>query len=123
LRWGKDVWGQGKARQRTSEANWKLPLRWNKQAAEKDLRLKVFCASMADVFDPEVPPAWRADLFKLITATPHLDWLQLTKRPENAIDMMGGSALPSNVWLGTPVEDLADRCLVPLQPGRWRKPF
>lgn len=62
---------------------------------------------MADVFDPEAPPEWRGDLFKLIEATPNLWWLLLTKRPESVIEMIGGHALPLNVWLGTSVEDQA----------------
>lgn len=67
----------------------------------------MFCASLADVFDNQVPPAWRLDLFALIECTPELDWLLLTKRPENIRKMVplfwqGGL---SNVWLGTTAED------------------
>ena len=41
-------------------------------------RHRVFCASMADVFDNRAPLAWRADLWQLIRATPAVDlsvWL------------------------------------------------
>ncbi len=47
------------------------------------IRPRVFCASMADWLDDEVPIAWLADLLQLIHQTPNLDWLLLTKRPEN----------------------------------------
>lgn len=75
-------------------------------------RRRVFCASLADVFDNEVDPQWRADLFDLIAATPNLDWLLLTKRIGNAWKMMadacGVSVLSArlplpNVWLGATI--------------------
>lgn len=46
-------------------------------------RPRVFCASLADWLDDEVPFEWLADLMHLIRLTPNLDWLLLTKRPEN----------------------------------------
>ena len=49
----------------------------------KPARRRVFCASLADWLDDEVPIKWLARLLKLIHDTPHLDWLLLTKRPEN----------------------------------------
>jgi protein gp37 len=58
-------------------------LKWDKDAAEEGERSSVFCASLADVFDDEVPAEWRRDLFELIGETPNLDWYLLTKRPEN----------------------------------------
>ncbi|MFN3858134.1 MAG: DUF5131 family protein [Caulobacter sp.] len=86
-RMGRAVWGApGKGvgtRVRTSEANWRKPLAWNRKAAKDGTRPFVFCASLADVFDNAVPPEWRRDLFDLIRATPHLTWLLLTKRPGN----------------------------------------
>lgn len=82
-------WGAGVERRRTSEENWKLPLKWNAEAEKTGVRPRVFCASLADVFDNEVPSQWRIDLMKLIRATPHLDWLLLTKRIGNANDMIG----------------------------------
>ena len=100
-------WGPHAARRRTSEKNWHQPLRWNQAAERAGVRRRVFCASMADVFDNAVPAAWRADLWDLIRATPSLDWQLLTKRPQNIEKM-----LPpdwglgwSNVWLGTTVEN------------------
>jgi len=72
-------------------------------------RRRVFCASLADVFDNEVDPQWRVDLFKLIEATPNLDWLLLTKRIGNVYRMVAN--LPKNVWLGATIcnQQEADR--------------
>ena len=85
-------WGPGAPRRRTSPANWKKPIAWNKAHAEfftqHGRRQRVFCASLADVFDNAVDPAWRRDLFVLIEATPNLDWLLLTKRIGNVRDMV-----------------------------------
>ena len=75
-------------RTRTRPENWKKVLKWNKAAEATGQRARVFCASLADVFDDEVPPEWRADLWALIDATWHLDWLLLTKRPENIANML-----------------------------------
>lgn len=111
-------WGTGQPRVRTK--TWRDPQRWNYAHAEffaaHGRRQRVFCASLADVFDNEVDPQWRADLFKLIAATPNLDWLLLTKRIGNAADMMflaRGGHLPllPNVWIGATVvnQSEADR--------------
>jgi protein gp37 len=98
-------WGPGAPRRRTSPANWHQPLRWNLRAATEGRRARVFCASLADVFDNAVPPEWRDDLFRLIASTPHLDWLLLTKRPGNIAAMLpfGWGAGWHNVWLGCTV--------------------
>lgn len=107
-------WGPGAERRRTSAANWHQPLKWNLQAARLGIRYRVFCASLADVFDNAVPDQWRTDLFELIRITPNLDWLLLTKRPQNIVRMVhasgaiagnGARFLPDNVWLGTTAED------------------
>jgi protein gp37 len=118
-RYGKDLWGPGKERQLTSEAYWKAPYRWDREAALAGIRPRVFCASMADVFDDDAPIKWREDLFWLIERTRHLDWLILTKRPHYIRPMLEGLAsddcwkwshegvvLP-NVWFGVSVEDQA----------------
>lgn len=91
-------------RTRAAESTWKQPLTWNRKAAKEGVRYRVFCASLADVFDAEVPDEWRADLFALIDQTPNLDWLLLTKRPAVARKVMPETPRP-NVWLGTTVED------------------
>lgn len=103
---GTELWGAHAQRQRTSPANWRKPLAWNREAAESGQRKRVFCASMADVFDNAVPREWRADLFNLIRATPNLDWLLLTKRIGNVAGMLppGFTAAEwPNVWLGITV--------------------
>ena len=112
-RYGKAVWGTGQPRQLTSEANWKKPLKWDHEAMLAGIRPRVFCASLADVFDNEVNPAWRIRLFALIEKTPHLDWLLLTKRIGNVPKMLPmdwGTGWP-NVWLGISVvnQEEADR--------------
>ena len=104
LRWKKVEWGPGAERKRTSEANWKLPLKWDREAAAAGERHRVFCASLADVFDNAVPDEWRDDLFELIGATPNLDWLLLTKRPQNA-EPWGEFIDQLNVWLGVSAEN------------------
>jgi protein gp37 len=114
-------WGPHAERKRTSESYWRQPLLWNKRAAKDGVRPRVFCASMADVFDNAVPEDWRADLWTLIGRTPHLDWLLLTKRPQNIAKMLPvtNSNAPGyrpwnmrwpwpNVWLGTTVENQAE---------------
>lgn len=142
-------WGAGQARHRTSAANWSQPLKWDRHAklmqgawdkgkaefglndAEliergfiKPPRPRVFCSSLADVFDNEVDPQWRVDLFELIRSTPNLSWLLLTKRVGNVTKMLhealrsGRASVdlwawlndwivngnpPENVWLGATV--------------------
>lgn len=111
-RYGWAEWGNF-PRKRTSASLWAGPLKWQKQAsaffAEHGRRRRVFCASLADVFDNQVPGEWRADLWKLIFATPDLDWLLLTKRPQNIAEMLPPTAfwneIKWHVWLGTTVED------------------
>jgi protein gp37 len=107
-------WGPGEPRRRTSESNWKQPLAWNRKAEHSSEPHRVFCASLADVFDNDAPEAWRNDLWALIEATPALTWMLLTKRigrwagcvPANWLDRF-----PRNVWLGITVvnQEEADR--------------
>lgn len=135
-RFGMDNWGKGKPRRRTSPANWKKPLLWNKANRPEATanRPRIF-PSLCDWLDEEVPIEWLADLLKLIHDTPNLDWLLLTKRPENwearlmaaleyltltqptesctwladwlGVEFRGATnpAVPLNVWLGVSVED------------------
>jgi len=114
-------WGTGAPRRRTSDANWRIPEQWERKSAEffaqQGRRRRVFCASLADVFDNEVSDEWRADLFDLICQTPNLDWLLLTKRIGNAARMIedGVRFAPTmrawpwhNVWLGATVVNQAE---------------
>lgn len=98
-------WGPGAPRVLASESYWKQPLKWNRDAKKAGERRRVFCASLADVFDAEVPNEWRERLFSLVERTPSLDWLILTKRPENIESFLAGYVLPDNVWLGVSVEN------------------
>lgn len=101
-------WGPGSSRRLMSEKYWDQPLKWNEAANKAGENAKVFCASMADVFEghPETLPHL-ARLFDLIIATPYLTWQLLTKRPENIMQLIPEGwreQLPENVWVGTSVE-------------------
>lgn len=118
-------WGQRKmpgiapsvgTRSRTSEANRRKPMAWQRKAADffaqHGRRQRVFCSSLSDVFDNQVPEDWRIGLWETIRATPGLDWLLLTKRPENIEGFLPASWLDDfdlwqHVWLGTTCEDQA----------------
>ena len=146
-RFGMDNWGKGKPRRRTSAAYWKRPLHWNLQTGllleagdfvpgtEHQSRPRIF-PSLCDWLDDDVPIDWLADFLKLIHDTPNLDWLLLTKRPENfesrLLDAWNhitdnehdpslydwlcgwlnldcrGYRVPANVWPGASVEN--QRC-------------
>jgi len=119
------VWGDDGVRAIAAESYWKQPVKWNRDAEKDGERRRVFCASLADVFEDR--PEWiepRARLFDLIRQTPNLDWLLLTKRPDNIIHSIYQLPLdfwpeetremarnwlyglpPKNVWLGTSVEN------------------
>lgn len=168
-------WGgesRGGTRRVASETKWREPLKWNRAAAclgsfdcangshsdacPQSHRPRVFCASLADVWedwrgplvDAKGRPLWvnsrggywegddgspgfayerrrltvadvRRRLFELIEATPNLDWLLLTKRPENvrrlwpfAAPFTASDGGPDvirrrleNVWLGASISD------------------
>jgi protein gp37 len=108
-RGGQVEWGPHGDRRRTK--TWGNPIRWNRQAEGAAERPRVFCASLADVFDNHrsIKAEWRYDLWGLIKITPHLDWLLLTKRPQNIArfipDQWRKDGCPDNVWLGTTVEN------------------
>jgi protein gp37 len=94
-------------RRRTSQANWLAPFKWDRAARDAGERHRVFCASLADVFDNQWNPDWRADLWSLIKQTDALDWLLLTKRPQNIAEMLPwdwGDGW-GNVWLGATAEN------------------
>lgn len=162
-RYGKVKWGPSGTRVMTSASTWGKPLKWNREAKVSGTRPRVFCASLADVFESwegpihnskgdrlffQIENHWstvlpgpfaerlkkpvpitmdhlRRRLFEVIDVTPNIDWLLLTKRPEN-VEMMWpckqdtdgdgncnvcirASNAPcrhrSNVWIGTTVEN------------------
>lgn len=99
------LWGVDAARREFGDKHWNDPVRWNKDAGNRGVRERVFCASMADVFDKNAPKGARERLWALIKVTPNLDWLLLTKRIGNAKDMLPadwGDGYP-NVWLGASI--------------------
>lgn len=106
-RLGLDLWSAKSPRRFFSEAHWREPLKWNREAVADGVRRRVFCASMADVFEKRRElDAWRDKLWPLIEETPALDWLLLTKRPEHVDAMVPWRASwPRNVWLGTTAEN------------------
>ncbi len=113
---GRELWRPGGTRHITSASYWRRPIAWDRAAKEAGVRARVFCASMADVFEshPDLV-APRARLYALIHATPNLDWLLLTKRPWEANQQWAGAAQRAglfspgwwgrNVWLGVSVEN------------------
>lgn len=124
VRFGKIKWGPTEPRVRTSAA-WNDPVRWNRQALKAGTRQRVFCASLADVFEDNVQVApWRDELHALIEQTPWLDWLLLTKRPEVAHCYYQGRPVPDNVWMGVTAENqgMADKRIPVLEniPARVR---
>lgn len=155
-KWNPAGWGPKAPRKRTSAANWKKSLIWDRDrwlecpgcgwrgsykaipvaldgsfmcptCKRMDLqpaRQRIFCASLSDVFDdhPSIDAQWREDLWSLIEATPNLDWLLLTKRPEHVERFIpdrwtsygywdlhhflpNTPPLPRNIWLGITAED------------------
>ena len=105
-------WGADAERQRTSQANRNKPIIWNRKAMNAGERHRVFCASLADVFDnhASILPEWRDDLWAMIRQTSHLDWMLLTKRPGNIAKMLPpdwGDGYP-NVWMGCTVVNQAE---------------
>ncbi len=144
------IWGPKGTRIVASDAMWREPLKWDREAEALGERHRVFCCSLADVFEDWKGPMscgmqefegqhwevtadeqsffvrgyrdlpmhegsrlatmddYRAKLWRLIERTPNLDWLLLTKRPENVMGMVPEpwrESFPPNVWLGTSVED------------------
>lgn len=105
------IWGVKSPRRFFGDKHWNEPLKWDRAAKAEGVRARVFCASMADVCEKrdDLTP-WKVRLSKLVDATPNLDWLFLTKRPENLGELLTimwpeRTAWPFNVWLGTTVEN------------------
>jgi protein gp37 len=107
------VWGANGVRQRT-KGPWRKVRAWAKEAEAEQSVHRVFCASLADVFeDYPGPNEWRPDVWEIIRESPWLDFQLLTKRPENIARMLPDdwdTAFPGhdfypNVWLGTSIED------------------
>jgi protein gp37 len=130
-RFGGEHWGHGAPRKVMSDAYWRQPLKWDRDAAASGERRRVFAGSMCDVFDNEAPAGQFLRLMDVIYRTPNLDWLLLTKRPSRIIPALKwahGEYLtavwhhldvyrflykwlsgtpPNNVWIGTSCENQA----------------
>ncbi len=106
-RYGFKVFGQV-PRRTFGEKHWGMPLRWNRDAATRGVRERVFCSSMSDIGeDHPTIAAERGKLWPVIQATPSLNWLLLTKRAERLGELLPadwGSGYP-NVWLGVSIEN------------------
>lgn len=101
-----DLWGKDGERRFFSDHHWREPLKWNQEAEKDGERRRVFCASMADVFERKASlNIWRDRLWQLIDETPWLDWLLLTKRPQNFKKYLPWADLPPNIWLGATAEN------------------
>lgn len=103
-------WGVDAPRLMRSESYWREPSKWARAARAAGERRRVFCSSLADVFEdrPDVREA-RERLFVLIEQTPELDWLLLTKRPENMhrlAPVAWRDRWPSHVWAGATAENM-----------------
>jgi protein gp37 len=98
-------WGKDAPRKIASDSYFKEPLKWNRNA---DSREQVFCASMCDIMERHPSLAEpRLRTFDLIEQTPNLDWLLLTKRPQEFAKFLPKAWQKnplSNVWLMTTVE-------------------
>jgi len=150
-RWGGAThWGAGVPRMRTATANWRQPILWNRQqdgimtayedaiaealrdpgqptvAVVKPVPWRVFCSSLSDFADNEVPAEWQRDLEALIAETPYLDWLLVTKRIGNVPKLYPGwvrHGFPKNVRVIASVvnQEEADRDLPKLRALRCRR--
>lgn len=105
-------WGPHADRYAISESTWLAPFIWDRRAAREGRRFRVFSGSMCDILDNHrsIRPAWRQRHFETVEATPNLDWLFLTKRPENARKMLPYTWFirgqwPRNVWFGVTGEN------------------
>jgi len=107
VRFGGATWGARGQRRFFGPEHWREPVKWNQEAERQGRRFRVFCASMADVYEDRADLLReREKLWNLIERTPSLDWLLLTKRPENVEQMSPwGKRWPANVWLGASVEN------------------
>jgi protein gp37 len=105
--WGKPGAGAG-TRSLMSDAYWRDPIRWNREAEAAGTMYWVF-PSLCDPLDNEVPIEWLTRFLQLIEATPNILWLLLTKRPQLAkkrVQAAGYDVLPPNAAIGATCEDV-----------------
>lgn len=110
------VWGPREMRVLAPDSYLAQVHAWNRAAEKLGIRMPVFCASTADIFEHHAVESererlngQRAKVWALVAATPWLDWLFLTKEPENILDMIpaewAANGCPANVWMGCTVEN------------------
>lgn len=98
------IWGAHEKRRYFGDKHWNEPLKWNREAEKKGERARVFCMSMGDWAEGRPDQTEHLErLWKLIEATPWLDWLMLTKRPQ-LINKLCPIRSP-RVWHGTTTEN------------------
>lgn len=110
-RTGHKVWGHDAPRRWFGQKHLDQPLEWNEEAASEGVRRRVFCGSMMDIGERrndgvgERMQALREEFWGLVEQTPWLDYLLLTKRPQNMPTLVPSrwmsNGFPSNVWMGT----------------------
>ena len=108
-RYGRVEWGG--PRRCTSDATRRAPYRWDREAAAAGERRRVFCISLGDFWDNQVPDEWRTEALNVIRECRNLDWLILTKRPQNIRKILPTDWGPlgwSHVWLGATVENMTE---------------
>lgn len=122
--WNPAGWGDHAPRHITSGANWDKIITWNNAAKRSGIRRKVFVGSLMDVCDDHesILPAWRDNLAYIVRQYTWLDFLFLTKHPENFMRLYSQyfpNMLPANLWIGATIENMkcveraADLCEIP----------
>jgi protein gp37 len=74
-----------------------LPRRWKTPRT-------IFVNSMSDLFHPDVPDSFIADVFSVISETPQHTYQLLTKRSQRMRRLLDDWRLPTNLWLGVSIE-------------------
>lgn len=93
------LWGDDASRRFFGDDHWNDPIRWNRRAEKLGERQRVFCASMADVFEDRADLALhRERLWRTMQQCQRLDWLLLTKRPENFEKLLPWGRAGSEGW-------------------------
>jgi len=114
------LWGAGAQRRKFSEKHWNEPYKWDRRAEKEGVQRRVFCASMADVFEDRIDlNSERERLWETIWNTQNLTWMLLTKRPDKVLRLIPArwaEEFPHNVWIGTTAEtqERYDERIIPL---------
>src|SRR5262249_39234855 len=104
-RFHKAGWGPHAPRERSATSTWNQPLAFQRKAVRDGVRHRVFCSELSDVFDNKALESWRRDFWELVAKTPDLDWMVLSKRPQNFRKMLPADWPLPNVWVGVTGEN------------------